>query len=119
MEVKYQVEYDPKTELGLKRLPDEIMYTIARETLERADEIIPKDTTTMEKTMLSAGVRGSNGEYYIGSYTRYASRVYMFNDSTTNWTTPGTHSQWFARATKQYGKGIIENAINQEWRKVM
>lgn len=114
------VEFKPnkKTESGLKRIPDEVLYRIARQTLDMTSPIIPKDTGRLRTSSNSGGVRGGNGDYYIGSYTDYATYVWNMNDS-VNWSEPGTHSQWYTRTLKEKGEVIINNAVNQAWKELM
>lgn len=121
MEITYTLEWDKRTKNGLNRIPNDILYVVAKQTLDMSQPIIPKSdipnhSGTLRRSTASGGVRGGNGDYYIGSYTNYASYVWSLNDSTTNWTTPGTHSQWFSRVLKSYGNVIINNAINKAWK---
>lgn len=124
MNVSYEFKWNPKTKKGLERIPDDILYEIAKQTLDYATPHIPKSvgkktSGQLRTSSVAGGVRGSNGDFYIGSYTGYASRVWKFNDSTTNWSTPDTHSQWYAYALKKYGRTIIDIAINKSWKKDM
>lgn len=124
MEVTYEFNMNPKTKQGLKNIPSDILYSIAKQTLDISYPIIPmSDITghrgTLRRSSISGGVRGADNDYYIGSYTSYASHVWSLNDQTTNWTTRGTHSQWFARTLKEKGHGIIQVAINQAWKENM
>lgn len=124
MNVTYEFKWDKKTENGLNNIPNDILYSIAKQVLDMSQPIIPKSNIpnhrgTLRRATASGGVRGGNGDYYIGSYTNYASSVWKMNDSTTHWTTPGTHSQWFARTLKQNGAVITNNAINQSWKENM
>ena len=122
MNVSYEFKWNPKVYKGLQRIPDDILSEIAKQTLEYATPHIPKSvgkrtSGTLRRTSVAGGVRGSNGDFYIGSYTGYATRVWNFNDSNTNWSTPDTHSKWYAWTLKRYGKTIIDTAINQSWKK--
>ena len=116
-----EVEFKPnlKTEQGLKKIQDIVLYTIARETLDLSQTIIPKDKGTLRSSSMGAGVRGGNGDYYIGSYTDYASYVWTMNDSLTNWSEPGTHSQWYIRTIKEKGTVIVNDAVNRAWKDTM
>ena len=89
-----------------------ITYAVARQTLDKAFPFIPLKTDTMRKTSINAGVRGSNGDYYIGSYTSYAKYVWVMGDN-TNWSTAGTNGEWYARVWRKQGKMIIQNAIER------
>jgi hypothetical protein len=122
MEVNYEFQWNPKVKSGLNRIPDDILYEMARQTLDRSYPLIPKSNIknhagTLRRSSISGGVRGSSGDYYIGSYTAYASSVWKMTN--VNWTTPGTHNKWFARTLDRYGKTIIDSAIDKSWRKDM
>ena len=124
MDVTFEVKWNDKTLNSLKRIPDEVLYNVARQTLDMSVNIIPKSvgkatSGNLRRTSLIGAVRGGNGDYYIGSYTNYAKRVWNMNDTTTNWSTPNTHSQWYARTLKNYGSVIINNAINKSWKETM
>lgn len=124
MQVVAKFEPNLLTERKLNELPGEVLYTIARQTLDMSFQTIPLSNkknrgnlrvSSLEKGVLSDGYTG----YAIGSFTDYASRVWNMNDLTTNWTTPGTHSQWYARTIKQYGKTILDTAVNRAWKENM
>lgn len=119
-----QVQWNHKALNGLKEIPDEILYAVARQTLDMSVNIIPKSvgqksSGKLRRTSVFGGVRGGHLDYYVGSYTSYAKYVWKMNDSTTNWSTPNTHSQWYARTLKTSGKTILDNAINKSWKELM
>ena len=123
MEVKYKVVWDNKTKNGLNKIPNEILFAIAKQTLDYSIPIIPMSNLVNHKGTLrrssgrgESGVHKCSGGVYIGSFTNYASSVWRMNDKTTKWTTDGTHSQWFARTIKEKGTVITNNAINQSWK---
>ena len=126
MEISVRLVPNTKTQSGLKRIPDRVIWNVARDTLDKArsTEIIPmsppgtKTRGRLRSTSMAGGVRGSNGNYYIGSYTGYASHVWNMPDS-TNWTTSGTNNKWYTRTLQRHGATIINNAINKGWRDVM
>jgi hypothetical protein len=118
MDVSVEFKWNPKTKSGLQRIPDEILYTCAKQTLDLSQPLIPRKTGRMRTATASGGVRGGNGDYYIGSYTGYASYVWVMPES-VNWTTPGTNNKWFARTLKRHSSTILNNAVNQSWKKVM
>lgn len=119
MDVSYELKWNPKTQNGLKHIPDTILYKVARQTLDLSYPMIPKDTKTMSRQTIANGVRGGNGDFYVKSSPNYASFVWNMPQSTTHWTTPGTGNKWFARALKKYSNVIINNAINQSWKEDM
>ena len=118
-----EVRFNKKTMQGLKRVPDDILFGIAKQTLDRSYTKIPMShiknhAGTLRRSSISGGVRGGNGDYYIGSYTKYAKYVWNMPDS-TNWSTKGTNNKWYARTLKEHGRTIIDSSINQAWRKDM
>ena len=121
MEITCSVEWNTKTLTGLHRIPDGTLYTIAKETLEMtiSKEYIPWRTGDMMFSSVGNGVRGSNGDYYIGSFTNYASYVWVMPQNSTNWTNPNSKSKWYAYTLKNHQKTIIDNAINKTWKKEM
>ena len=120
MDVDAELRLNPKVMNGLKRIPDDILYTIAKETLDmtRSNEAFPRNTKKLQMTSVAGGVRGSNGDYYIGSYTNYAKYVWKMPQS-TNWTNKRTKSKWYSYTLKTYGRTITDIAINKSWRKDM
>lgn len=119
MELTIQFKPNEKTMQGLKKVPDVALYSIARQVLDMSLTTIPRNTGEMRFSSMSAGVRGTTGDYYIGSYTDYASYVWNMNDNTTNWTEPGTHSQWYLRTIKEKGTTIVDNALSRAWKDTM
>lgn len=122
MDVQIELRWSPKAKIGLKNIPNDILYTIAKQTLDMSVPMIPmskiKDHAgTLRRSSISGGVRGGKGDYYIGSYTKYAKHVW--NMENVNWTTPGTNNKWYARTLKKHSSTIINNSINQSWRKDM
>lgn len=122
MEVSYVFQWNDKVKKGLNRIPDDILYSIARQTLDMSYPLIPMSDIPnhsghLRRASIYGGVSGSNGDYVIGSYTHYASSVWKMTN--VNWTTPGTNNKWYARTLNKHGKTIIDNAINQSWRKDM
>ena len=116
--VSVELKLNKGTLERIENLPDKIVYKIARKTLDYSNTVIPmsrglKTSGQLRRQTMAYGVRGSNGDYYIGSPTSYANRVWNYNDKTTNWTTPGTHSKWFLYALKTHQKSIVENSINE------
>ena len=121
MEVVAKFEPDLLTEKKIKRIPDEVLYATAKQTLDLSVPIIPMSigrplSGELRRSSVSGGVRSCEGGYYIGSFTKYASAVWNFDDDTTNWSTIGTHSQWYVRTLKEKGKIILDNAVNQTWK---
>lgn len=95
-----------------KEVPDKVVYEIAETTLNLSFPIMPERTGKMKRTSLARGVQGGNGNYKIGSYTNYASYVYVMPEN-THWTTPGTEAYWFRNTWQKYGKSIMQEAVER------
>ena len=89
-----------------------ITYATARQTLDITFPHIPKLTGKMRKTSMAAGVRGQNGNYYIGSYTNYAKYVWV-KPKSTNWSEPNTFGKWYEEIWKKQGKSIVDNCVGR------
>ena len=89
-----------------------ITYAIARQTLDITFPHIPKLTGKMRKTSMAAGVRGQNGNYYIGSYTNYAKYVWV-KPKSTNWSEPNTFGKWYEEIWKKQGKSIVDSCVGR------
>lgn len=98
-------------------IPDEIIKEVARDTLELTYPTIPERTGKMKRESRAAGVRGGNGEYWIGSYTNYALYVYIRDNNKTHWTTPGTNSYWFREYWQKHGQAILAMVIERNTNK--
>lgn len=124
MEIVAKFEPNLITEKKLNNLPQDVLYSAARQTLDMSVHIIPMSvglptSGSLRRTSMARGVFSVGEGFAIGSFTTYASAVWGMNDLTTNWTTVGTHSQWYARTIKQYGKTILDNAVNRAWKENM
>ena len=116
--VSVELKLNNKTLLEIEELPDKVLYKMARMTLDYSNTIIPmsrglKTSGQLRRDSMAYGVRGSNGDYYIGSPTRYASHVWNLPAIGTNWTTPNTTSKWFEVALKRHKATIVDNSIEQ------
>lgn len=110
-------EPNKKTEKILLDLPDDIMYAVARITLDMSMKKVPmsrgKSTSgQLRRSTMAYGVRGSNGDYSIGSSTSYAKYVYNMPDS-NHFTTPGTSGKWFHKTFKAHQVSIVKTAISR------
>lgn len=112
MKTEVSVKLDPSLKQNLTQREDRMMFEIASDTLRESETVIPKDTGRMRQSSMTAGVKGSNKDYYIGSYTSYATYVWNFPD-TTHWTTPGTNNRWFERVWKEKGALIQKNVVER------
>lgn len=112
MNFSVEVKLAPNLEKNLTQNCDRITYAVAKETLSESTTTIPLRTGAMRRSSITAGVKGSNLDYYIGSYTSYAWRVWNFPDS-TNWTTPGTNNKWYERTWRDKRALITKNAVER------
>ena len=111
-----KVNWYPGKKKEVLDVSDKIMYSIARQTLERTFPHIPmsrrKGVVHMRQTSMSAGVRGSDGNYYIGSYTDYAKYVWI-KPKSTNWSEPNTFGKWYEEIWKKQGKSIVDSCVGR------
>ena len=118
MEEDVVVKWAPGAQNKLLNVyPDNIVYQVARMTLDMAYTIIPlskrKNAGQLRRSSMAAGVRGSNKNYYIGSYTDYAKYVWVMPDESTHWSTPGTHSEWYKRYWNKSGQSVINTVLER------
>lgn len=110
------VNWYPGQKQKLLELPDKIMFNVARQTLDISYTSIPlstkKNAGKLRQSSTSSGVRGSDGDYYIGSYTNYAKYVWNMG-ANTKWSTPGTNGKWYEEIWQKKGKQIIKSAIER------
>ena len=118
MEVKASFEPNILTERKLKEIPNDVLYAVAKETLDMtlSKNYIPFKSGDMNRSSASGGVRTCEGGYYIGSFTDYATRVWNLPQETTNWTNKDSKSKWYAYTLKVHGKTILDTAVNQAWK---
>lgn len=109
---KTEVDLNPALQKNLTKVSDRIIYAIAKDTLRQSESVIPMRTGKMRNSSMKAGVKGSNSDYYIGSYTGYAKYVWKFPDN-THWTTSGTNNKWFARVWEEKKALISKNAVGR------
>lgn len=111
------VKLNKRTFDKIQNAPDKIVYSVASNTLHRSYPTIPmsneKYKGQLRRSSMAYGVRGSNATYKIGSDTSYAKYVWVMNNETTNWTTPGTGSKWYINYLKKHGKQLIAESIKE------
>ena len=107
-----EIKINPNLQSNLTQISDKVVYQIAQETLSQSRKTIPMRTGAMRKSSIIAGVKGSNLNYYIGSYTSYAKYVWKMSDN-THWTTPGTNNRWYERIWKTRGEHITKNIVER------
>ena len=112
MNFEIEVQLAPHLQRNLTQASDKIIYAVAQETLRESRTTIPMRTGKMRNSSMTAGVKGSNLDYYIGSYTSYAKYVWKFPDN-VNWTTPGTNNRWYERVWKSKNALITKNAVER------
>lgn len=121
MNVSVKLQWNKKTYSCLKEMPSDVLYLMAKQTLDLAQPMIPMSNTknhsgTLRRSSLVGGVRQDANGWYIGSFTMYASSVWKM--SGVNWTTPGTNNQWYVRTLKEHQELLTRNAIDKAWRKM-
>lgn len=107
-----EIHLAPNLQSNLDQHCDKIVYAIAQETLSQSRKTIPMRTGAMRRSSIQSGVKGSNGNYYIGSYTSYAKYVWNFPDN-THWTTSGTNNKWYERVWRERGEHITKNIVGR------
>lgn len=107
-----KVNWYPGKKKEVLEASDKIMYAIARQTLNRSLVHIPFKSGKMRQTSMEAGIRGSNGNYYIGSYTDYAKYVWVMPRK-THWSEPGTFGKWYQETYKKFMKNIVSISIKE------
>lgn len=112
MNFSVEVQLAPHLQRNLTQASDKIIYAVAQETLRSSKTTIPKRSGKMRDSSMVGGVKGSNLDYYIGSYTSYAKYVWDFPDN-THWTTPGTNNKWFERVWRSKKDLITKNAVER------
>lgn len=116
-----KVVWEKKAQKELQKMPDKVIETIARETLNRTYPTIPMSSALdgnvnrgrLRRETIAKGVQKNSNTYYLESPTYYSNYVYNMNNTTTNWSTPGTNSQWFKRTWDKQGKSIFSNAVER------
>lgn len=112
-----EVKWNEATRRFLDIVDDKIAYDVARMTLDLTYEHIPLSTKVnggqLRLSTTAYGVRKDEKGYSLASETNYASYVYNMNNSTTNWSTPGTNSKWFEDSWKKNGNAILKQAVER------
>ena len=116
VDIEYTI--DKSMYQNLEKFVDNVIYSVARETLDKSYNTIPLSNRTnsgrLRSSSLAYGAQKLGTAYYqIGSTTSYAAYVWKMNNETTNWTTAGTGSEWYTRYFKIHGNSIVANAIKE------
>ena len=123
----FKIIKNKATEKAIEDLPDKAVYETARQILDLTYPTIPMSKPSgmnfgvktghtsgyLRRSTMKAGVKGSNRDYYIESTAEYADIVYNYPDNKTNWSTPGTHAQWFHRIWNKQGKAIFDRVCER------
>lgn len=113
-----ELRWNPGVQKNLtETIPDKIIQEVARDTLDLTYPSIPEKTGKTKRSSKAAGVRGGNGEYWIGSYTNYAKHVYVMDNAKTHWTTPGTNSYWYKEYWLKHGQAILSMVLERNKKK--
>lgn len=106
----------PRKELN--GFEDEVVYRVARMTLDFTIPHIPYLTGKLQKASLKFGVQGSDKVYSLGATddVPYARTVYNYSQTGTNWTNPRSYSQWFYTEYYNQKETILGNAITTSYK---
>lgn len=115
------LKWNLKTKKTLSMLPSRIVENIALETLNRTTPTIPMSSALernltrgrLRRETVAMGVQNDGNIYFLESPIYYSKFVYNMNNSTTNWSTPGTQSKWFDMTWKKEGKSITNNVVER------
>lgn len=115
--VSYYGKWNPGAKKQIEEYPPKVMYAIASITLDRAYPTIPlrligTNAGKLRATSKAKGVRQEGNNFYIGSFTNYAARVWKLPDS-ANFSTPGTSGKWYEKIWKKEGKNIASQAMGR------
>ena len=120
IEVSATLELDKKTMRILDRFPSKFLYSMASQTLDFAFQLdkIPlsdqKSRGRLRDSSKAYGVKQhTDMDFSIGSQTDYAAYVWVMDNETTNWTTPGSGNEWYARTLKEKKDLMVANAIEE------
>ena len=123
MDVSVEFKFNQKVLNGLKVMPDDVLFEIAKQTLDFAvsQEVVPiGETHDLIRSSEEYGVHRAKGDMTIASTTHYAKYVWNMPQATTHWTNEGkAHNKWYAYTLKKYSQVFINNAIYKSWRKDM
>lgn len=106
----------PKREL--KGFEDEVVYRVARMTLDFTVPHIPFLTGRLQKASLKYGVQGENMVYSLGATedAPYARTVYNYSQTDTNWTNPRSYAQWFYTEFYNQKETILGNSVSVSYK---
>lgn len=107
-----EVKWNPSTKAKLEKLPDKVVYAIARATMDSliASQFTPWKSGKMERSMAAKGVQKDGSGYYIGNFTDYASRVYNLPQN-TNWSRKTSKAHWLETLWHIKGDSITNTCI--------
>lgn len=119
--MKAELKWNNQTRKLLKELPSKIVQEIALETLNVTYPTIPMSSALvhnnnrgrLRRETVAKGVQKEGEKFYLESPSPYSPYVYNFNDTTTNWSTPGTHSEWFDRTWEKQGNAISTRVLER------
>ena len=110
------IHNDAKLRSNLKSFEDEVVYRVARITLDFTIPHIPYRTGDLNKSSLAFGVQGQNMVYSLGAEVPYAEYVWNMDQDTTNWTNPRSYSRWFLTEFRNQKETILGNAVSISWK---
>lgn len=100
----------------LKKWQDDVVYSIARKTLDftNSGEHFPYLSGELNRASMSEGViQVSRGTYGLGAKgVEYAPRVWQYGKG-TRWTNKNTIPQWYLGVFEKYKTEILEDALKE------
>ena len=116
-----KVNWNRATQSKLKALPKKIVEEIATDTLSKTYPTIPMSSALegnatrgrLRRDTIAKGVQSNGDVVFLESPSYYANYVWNMNDSKTNWSTPGTGSEWFEKTWKKQGNSIMKSAAER------
>lgn len=114
-----EVEISWEKELPVRDIDgfeDEVVYRMARMTLDFTIPHIPYRTGRLKNSSLAFGVQGNNKNYAIGDNINYSKYVWNYDQNTTNWTNPRSYSKWFLTEFNNQKETILNSAITNSYK---
>lgn len=116
-----KIKWNKATQKKLATLPKKIIEEVATDLLGKSYPTIPMSSALernanrgrLRRETVAKGVQSKGNIVFLESPTFYASFVWDMNDSKTNWSTPGTGSEWFEKTWQKQGNSITKSAIER------
>ena len=97
----------------LYQFTDRTVYNIAKITLDRTKDHIPRLTGNMGQDEYSRGVKGADRTYTLGNNKYYYAKYVWNMPKGTHWTNSKSYPQWFITEFKNEKEKIVNQAVYQ------